>query len=481
VDVLLNWLIQGACVALAAAAGLRIVPAARAQARYGIAWTAYLLVIALPIVPAAAAMLESGAPGAGRLPVSTGPVTIPSTWWTSSLVAAGLWLLWSSAHAARLVADGVAVRRARRDARECPRDVAANLPCWSRVRAIGRPTRIVISERVRHAAVLGCGSPVIALAPDVLSHLHADDLDRVLVHEWAHVQRRDDVAQLMERIMAVFFGWHPAAWWLERQLDFEREVACDQLAVELTGSARRYATCLTTLAALPHAPVRPVAALAVAAPSQLHRRIVRILARPVAAAGAWRAVTLWGAVVLGLLTWSVSSVRLVASATALQSFDSTLRVAAAVPESIAVAPGPTRLRPPSAPTPRSVWPPASRSRVAAMSQSVADERQHATPVAKASAADTPPGTASGSELVALPSLPVAAGTPIALAPARADRGVRGEAASVARDAPQPAGQTPAPWTAVAGAGITIGRVSQNAGAATAGFFSRFGKTIGRSF
>src|SRR4029434_10138006 len=114
------------------------------------------------------------------------------------------------------------------------------------------------------------GRPQIAIAPALVGQLNTLDLDRVLVHEWAHVQRRDDIGQLVPRLFWIVVGWHPAAWWFERQLEFEREAACDELAVSVTGSAKGYAGCLALLAALPHASAAPVPALAVASPSKLH-------------------------------------------------------------------------------------------------------------------------------------------------------------------------------------------------------------------
>jgi hypothetical protein len=38
-----------------------------------------------------------------------------------------------------------------------------------------------------------------------------------------------------------------------------------------------------------------------------------------------------------------------------------------------------------------------------------------------------------------------------------------------------------PWGVAAGTGVTIGKKSQEAGVATAGFFTRLGKSIGRRF
>src|SRR5580765_5940344 len=194
-DVLLNWLTQGIVVAIAAAAGLRLIPSSRPQQRYGFTWAAYLIVLTLPVGPVAVAATMAWAAPLQLASMAAPRVSMPAAWWSSTEVAVGLALLWSAVHATRLALGGLAVRRARRQSRIFPDEQQAALPSWSQVRSFGRPTRVVLSDRVRFAAVLGCGSPVIALAPTLPSQLGAADLDRVLVHEWAHVQRRDDLAQ----------------------------------------------------------------------------------------------------------------------------------------------------------------------------------------------------------------------------------------------------------------------------------------------
>jgi hypothetical protein len=194
--------------------------------------------------------------------------------------------------ALRLAVGALGVCDARRLGRECPSSVLARLPHSSRVSVLDRRPRVILSDRVQVAAVLGCGAPTIALAPSLIDRLDVKDLDRVLVHEWAHVQRRDDLAQLAQRLFGIAIGWHPAAWWLERQLDFEREAACDEIAVAVTGSAKGYATCLAMLAARPDWRLAPVGALAAASPVRLRSRIVRILAAPRdGRPRAWRAIT----------------------------------------------------------------------------------------------------------------------------------------------------------------------------------------------
>ena len=47
---------------------------------------------------------------------------------------------------------------------------------------------------VAAAAVFGLGPAIIAVSPDSCARLTDEELDQVVLHEWAHVQRRDDFA-----------------------------------------------------------------------------------------------------------------------------------------------------------------------------------------------------------------------------------------------------------------------------------------------
>ena len=91
---------------------------------------------------------------------------------------------------------------------------------------------------------------MIAVAPSLVRTLDADELDRVLIHEWAHVQRRDDLVNILQIVVRIIAGWHPALWWIDRRLHIEREIACDEITVAVTGSAKAYAQCLLKLASL---------------------------------------------------------------------------------------------------------------------------------------------------------------------------------------------------------------------------------------
>jgi bla regulator protein blaR1 len=457
VAVLLNWVVQGLIVATAAAAGLRVLRAASARVRHGFVLSAYVLVLALPAVSSMTALVPRAVgTSAPPLPLAT----VPAVWWTAPVVAAVLCLAWWAFHGVRLAMAAAAVGRAKRGSRPCPGSVLDGLPHWRRVSATGRRVPIVLSERVRFAAVLGWGRPVVAVSPDLIERVAAADLDRILVHEWAHVQRRDDVAQIAREIVRAFVGWHPALWWLEHQMRRESEAACDETAVSVTGSARDYAAALVTLAVLPQRGIRPLPVLGAVPTSGARHRVVRILAldrrrgRPVAAicAGA-------GLLILGV---TVSNVR----AIAMEVVESTLPAAVRpiVAEAIDISSTPI-------PVPSVADGDASVPEPRALTSSELES----SPLAQPPVESAPAGVPSLESTIAGPLFPLPATAPV---PAGA---TVGSAAPAAVATETTADRPSTPWAAAATAGVAVGRASQSVGLATAGFFSPLGKHIARSF
>ena len=251
----------------------------------------------------------------------------------------------------------------------------------------GRTAQLVVSNDVRAAAVIGCGSPVIAVAPALVQHLTAAELDRIVIHEWAHVQRRDDlgnVAQLMVRLVA---GWHPGVWLLDRWLRAEREIACDEMAVTLTGSSKVYAACLVKLASLPLTSRDTLPALGVLSSGSLATRVQRILSRsdPATANGSRNSVTLSIGLLVGV-SLAVGSLRIVEAVEVLPELDGGPNAQATLAETasdialsmMTTAPGPITV----SGVPRNA---ASQQPVTTLRQPLPDG---ATP------ADTPTGAAS---------------------------------------------------------------------------------------
>jgi beta-lactamase regulating signal transducer with metallopeptidase domain len=99
----------------------------------------------------------------------------------------------------------------------------------------------------------------------------------VLLHELAHVARRDCLTQLAAAFACALYWIHPGSWWLARRLRFERELACDDLVLSTGADAHEYAGHLLELAYTLRGQPAPSLAVGMAAQRQLETRIVALL------------------------------------------------------------------------------------------------------------------------------------------------------------------------------------------------------------
>src|SRR4029079_15890236 len=103
----------------------------------------------------------------------------------------------------------------------------------------------------------------------------------VLLHELAHVKRRDCVTHLVAPIACAAYWFNPLAWMAARRLRTERERACDDLVLSSGTRGSDYADQLLDIARVMQAGRFPAvfagASLAMAKRSQLEGRLIAIL------------------------------------------------------------------------------------------------------------------------------------------------------------------------------------------------------------
>lgn len=138
--------------------------------------------------------------------------------------------------------------------------------------------RIAVSDQAPGPIAAGILRPSILLPVGFESELERPGVAALLEHERAHVERRDMLVSLCQRVALSLFWWSPGLHWISRRMDEEREVACDEYAVERTGDARAFALTLTHQAESQFWGSAPrLAAGAVGGKSQLGRRIRRLV------------------------------------------------------------------------------------------------------------------------------------------------------------------------------------------------------------
>ncbi|MCY3842371.1 MAG: M48 family metalloprotease [Acidobacteria bacterium] len=242
-----TWIWQGSLVAVLLAAALRAAAALRVTAatRYALCWIGLGIVMTLPFVPALAGALAAGGHPAGE---GREVLTLPGapTVFVTGTVAA--WALFAAGALARLALDLRRLRRLKVRARPMPDGVQRRLPLWQSARHGGRRAQLAVVEDRVAASVLGFRRPMIVVPRALLDALSDAELDQIVAHEHAHVERRDDWTNLLQRVIAVPFGLHPAVWLIGRWMHRERELAADERVALRTGAPREYARCLARVA-----------------------------------------------------------------------------------------------------------------------------------------------------------------------------------------------------------------------------------------
>jgi ankyrin repeat protein/beta-lactamase regulating signal transducer with metallopeptidase domain len=115
-------------------------------------------------------------------------------------------------------------------------------------RLSGREPRILVTPALSSPVCCGVLSPVILLPEELVDRRDPSRLRMALSHELAHVQRRDIVANALQRLVESLLFFHPLVWYASRLLTQERERLCDNWVVAQGADADRYAEFLAELA-----------------------------------------------------------------------------------------------------------------------------------------------------------------------------------------------------------------------------------------
>ena len=109
------------------------------------------------------------------------------------------------------------------------------------------PVALYVSADLAMPVTAGIKHPVILL-PVEAADWDADWMRMVLLHELAHVKRRDCLTQMLANIACAFYWFNPLVWYAAKQLRKERELACDDAVLALGTRASDYAGYLVALA-----------------------------------------------------------------------------------------------------------------------------------------------------------------------------------------------------------------------------------------
>lgn len=145
--------------------------------------------------------------------------------------------------------------------------------------AMGLRRRVLFVEGAAHAMPMTWGlfTPRVLLPACAERWPHARQRI-VLLHELAHVKRRDCLTQFVAQLACAVHWFNPLVWHAARQLRAERERACDDLVLASGTAGTDYADHLLEIARSMRTAMLPTwAAVAMAHRSQLEGRLMAIL------------------------------------------------------------------------------------------------------------------------------------------------------------------------------------------------------------
>jgi beta-lactamase regulating signal transducer with metallopeptidase domain len=291
---LVHFLWQGLALAALACAAVRILRLKRGNSRYAAYLVAFAAMavaplvtfmalgaptVSAPLAPQPALQIESAAAVPRAMPAQAPGQRNEDTLPIGSTCRAPLrqtvdnvlqvslpWALvgWMSGVlilSVRLLLGFLGIRRWRRDLEPLADDLNARVARLGERLGLRALSRVFVSRRAKEVVALGYLRPLVLLPAALVTQMPSEMLEAIIAHELAHIRRLDLWVNLAQRVVETLLFYHPAVWWLSARLRRERELCCDELAVETTGERLVYASALEQVGRIRLAVGQPALAL----------------------------------------------------------------------------------------------------------------------------------------------------------------------------------------------------------------------------
>ncbi len=240
---IVDCLAGGTLIGFFASAVLKVSPRRSSGLRFAVWFSALLAIAALPLL---STIIHWQSPGVDSAGVSRPALTLPGSWAAYTFVA---WLLIATVGLLRLAVSLWQMHALRNSCVVIdPADMQAHLRATLNGNRGVRSVALCTSDRVHVPMALGLIAPAVVIPRWLMAELSQEELNLIVLHEVAHLRRWDDWTNLAQKIIRAIFFFHPAVWWIEKQLSLEREMACDDAVLATNAAPRAYAECLANLA-----------------------------------------------------------------------------------------------------------------------------------------------------------------------------------------------------------------------------------------
>lgn len=157
------------------------------------------------------------------------------------------WLIGASIMAFRLVLELVYIQRLSIHAWPVEGKWGNMIQTYASRLGIWKEVRLLESDWVSGPVTVGIIQPIILLPIGLINGLTGDQVACILAHELAHIRRYDFIVNIAQSVVEMLLFFNPTVWWISKRIREERELCCDDMAVELTGSKHQLAYTLAKL------------------------------------------------------------------------------------------------------------------------------------------------------------------------------------------------------------------------------------------
>ncbi len=111
---------------------------------------------------------------------------------------------------------------------------------------IKRKILLLESAIVKVPVVVGFLKPAILIPVGLLTNLSTQEVESILIHELAHIRRKDYFFNLLQCFIDIVFFFNPAVLWISSLIRNERENCCDDIAIHETKNKRQFIQALVS-------------------------------------------------------------------------------------------------------------------------------------------------------------------------------------------------------------------------------------------
>lgn len=163
---------------------------------------------------------------------------------------------------------------------------------------------LAVSPMISGPVTVGVARQVMLVPPEFLEGVSESEMEAVLAHEFAHMQRRDFAKNLLYEALSLPVAYHPLLWLTRLRVAESREMVCDRMAADAVRGRERYVRSLLRLASMlsDRPPTRILHAIGIFDANTFERRVMNLTKRRAEVRGVRRLAMVAACVAMGAAT-----------------------------------------------------------------------------------------------------------------------------------------------------------------------------------